>query len=521
MGNVCQNQKTGEIEYEHAGPHVLTNYALKNRANALCKMGCGRQVPGGRTRSGKPFDTCCRSCAVSPGAGVHDARCPGLPSGVYEELLPSGALRPVCAKGARCRRRVPEHLAEEAHPLDKDYHECCKAAGVEPEEMSLKLLFDWADADGSGRLSKEELSATLHIINALSGDDVEDAREITDEAWERLDEDGNGLVNFHEFACWAGPRLGLPLGVKKLVFRSASQTMARPCGVYNCPCENFVGGALLFCKCCGHKSSSHVSPTHTGEIPYPDYWENRRDQPHALIRMKDSARKEFQKLVDRTYKNVWTRDRSKHNPETGRKVPVGFKVVAVYRNENRDNWREYCVRRAGLLTKLKESPEERQELIELISDVKTTVAWRDIGGAKANRLAHECNEWYLFHGTNPMAAKSICSTDFKLSFAGDNTGTLYGRGLYFAESITKADEYAKPNADGTYAVLLCRILGGRVRYTDEVSPDPEELVRSVLEGPHDTILGDREKCRGTYREFVIFDTEDVYPEYLIEYRRNY
>lgn len=40
---------------------------------------------------------------------------------------------------------------------------------------------------------------------------------ITDEAWLHLDEDGNGVVNFGEFASWAGPRLGLELGVAKML----------------------------------------------------------------------------------------------------------------------------------------------------------------------------------------------------------------------------------------------------------------------------------------------------------------
>jgi len=327
------------------------------------------------------------------------------------------------------------------------------------------------------------------------------------------------MVNFNEFACWAGPRLGLPLGVKKMILRSASQSaMGRPCGVCNCPCEDFVGDGC-YCKSCKHKGSSHVSKARVGEIPYPDYWDNHGEGPPALVDMKAMGFQDFQKLFDMTYKKAWTRDRSRHNEN--KQVPSGFEVVAVFRNENCDNWQEYCVRRAELLTKAQEASQEGRDPIEPITDVKTAVAWQSIGSDKANRLAPECNEWYLFHGTSAAAAKKICTSDFKLSFAGGNTGTLYGRGLYFAESITKSDEYAKPNADGVYAVLMCRILGGKVKYSDEVSPAVEELVQSVIEGDYDTILGDREKCRGTYREFVIFDTEDVYPEYLIEYKRLY
>lgn len=44
---------------------------------ALCKFGCKRTVNPGLTRDGKPFDTCCRTCASCKGAGSHDATCTG------------------------------------------------------------------------------------------------------------------------------------------------------------------------------------------------------------------------------------------------------------------------------------------------------------------------------------------------------------------------------------------------------------------------------------------------------------
>merc|ERR1712056_33147 len=112
------------------------------------------------------------------------------------------------------------------------------------------------------------------------------------------------------------------------------------------------------------------------------------------------------------------------------------------------NWTEYGCRLAEIQTRLAERKEEGKSDIRLFSDVKSMVAWRQIAGANADRLLHECNEWYLFHGTSPEVAATICKTDFKVGCAGRNTGTLYGKGLYFAESITKADEYAKPDVDG-------------------------------------------------------------------------
>ena len=34
-----------------------------------------------------------------------------------------------------------------------------------------------------------------------------------------------------------------------------------------------------------------------------------------------------------------------------------------------------------------------------------------------------------------------------------------------------------------------------------------------------SILGDRIKARGTFREFVIFDDDQIYVEYVVFYRR--
>eukprot|EP00928_Gymnodinium_smaydae_P087239 TRINITY_DN7152_c0_g1_i3.p2 TRINITY_DN7152_c0_g1~~TRINITY_DN7152_c0_g1_i3.p2 ORF type:complete len:126 (-),score=10.70 TRINITY_DN7152_c0_g1_i3:208-585(-) len=55
--------------------------------------------------------------------------------------------------------------------------------------------------------------------------------------------------------------------------------------------------------------------------------------------------------------------------------------------------------------------------------------------------------------------------------------------------------------DGICCVLVCRVAGGHVLYNDEVTPDAEELQRSCLAGEHHSIIGDREKCRNTFKEY--------------------
>jgi len=412
------------------------------------------------------------------------------------------ARRLVCVRGAGCKDRGPAHLAAEAHPFDDDYQAACAALGREPEEATLKKLFDWIDINAGGTLSRDELQEYLP--------------DITDAAWERLDKDGNGVINFGEFASWAGPRLGMPLGVD---VRSAGFCDASPCGIVGCPCEAFEGDGT-YCQTCKHHRRHHISRDIPGEVPVPPYWNNHASGNcdfKELVDTESSMTADVQALFDKTYKHCWTRDRTRHNPDNYH-VPVRFRVVRVLRNENGALWQQYCVRRAQMLSATEDLSNER---FHVYDNIKTDLAWSSIAGAKAACLASNINEWYLFHGTHPNAVQRICDVHFKMSLAGGNTGTLYGRGSYFSESITKADEYAKKNKTGNYAVLLCRILGGHVYYTDEVLPDPEDLVYKCIDGPYDLILGDREKIRGSYREFVSYDSENIYPEYVIEYKRVY
>lgn len=107
-----------------------------------------------------------------------------------------------------------------------------------------------------------------------------------------------------------------------------------------------------------------------------------------------------------------------------------------------------------------------------------------------------------------------------LRFSGTNAGSLYGRGVYFGEASIKSDEYGK-DEDSLTPMLVCRVILGKVLYDDTIYPNPDELVGKVTSGQFDSILGDREKCRGTYREFITFDTDFIYPEFIVWYQRIY
>ena len=78
---------------------------------------------------------------------------------------------------------------------------------------------------------------------------------------------------------------------------------------------------------------------------------------------------------------------------------------------------------------------------------------------------------YLLHGTNPTSAVAILQNSFTVDFAGKSAGTMFGPGVYLAESSTKADEYARDDAggeyDGLYALLVCKAVLGRSYVTEK------------------------------------------------------
>jgi hypothetical protein len=100
---------------------------------------------------------------------------------------------------------------------------------------------------------------------------------------------------------------------------------------------------------------------------------------------------------------------------------------------------------------------------------------------------------------------------------------MFGAGAYFAECSSKSDEYASSDQSGMYegvcALLLCRVVCGEMYYITK--SDVSAIDKAMATGKYDGVIGDREKAAGTYREFVVFDESQIYPEYVVLYERRY
>lgn len=285
---------------------------------------------------------------------------------------------------------------------------------------------------------------------------------------------------------------------------------------------NPSGPTSVTCTGCGRvgKLATHFYDMGAAaeDVPLPSCWSKDKDgqvQGGERTQVSDTIIAAVQEVINQTWKDTTTRDR-------GFKEVPKFNVVQVLRNENPRLWRIYQRRLAEMKQDIHLTEQETVQF--KTSGFSDALLQAGVFGQYPG-LDPSVNEGFLFHGTRPSAADAICKEDFRVNLAGSHTGTLYGPGIYLAESSTKMDEYAGDDADGLYrglfATLICRVVCGRCLYTDEKTPDAAAITRNCTQpgAYYHSVLGDREKTRGTYREFVLFSNAQVFPEYIVIYRR--
>ena len=123
----------------------------------------------------------------------------------------------------------------------------------------------------------------------------------------------------------------------------------------------------------------------------------------------------------------------------------------------------------------------------------------------------EDGENYLFHGTKEENLKNIVENGFnyrKFSRAG-----LYGKGIYLAESSEKSDAYADSFVNRRaqdLTMLVMRSALGRVQLHTEFKPINTGTPRTC-----DSYVS----ALGSFREFVLHNDDQLYPEYVVLYDR--
>ena len=123
------------------------------------------------------------------------------------------------------------------------------------------------------------------------------------------------------------------------------------------------------------------------------------------------------------------------------------------------------------------------------------------------------NEKRLFHGTSPSAVEAICKQNFDWRLHGKNA-TKYGEGSYFALNSCYSDAYATQDDNSSKFMFVAKVLVGS--YTMGQSSyrrPPQKDPRNPTSDLYDSCVDDT----SSPSIFVLFDTDQFYPEYIIEY----
>lgn len=118
------------------------------------------------------------------------------------------------------------------------------------------------------------------------------------------------------------------------------------------------------------------------------------------------------------------------------------------------------------------------------------------------------NELHLFHGTDESLIDAICDQNFDWRMCGVH-GTAYGKGSYFARDASYSNKYATGHGDKVMFVAL--VLVG------ESTRGQSHYVRPPPKGNSSALYDSCVNSETNPSIFVIFEKQQIYPEYVIEY----
>ncbi|XP_005989325.1 protein mono-ADP-ribosyltransferase PARP11 isoform X2 [Latimeria chalumnae] len=215
-------------------------------------------------------------------------------------------------------------------------------------------------------------------------------------------------------------------------------------------------------------------------IPIPPHWENvNTEEPFQLITLHKQSNEfnEVAKLFGKTMDSN--------------------RIKAVLRIQNLDLWEFYCRKKVQL---------------------------------KKKRGVPQINEEMLFHGTSNEFVQAICVHNFDWRINGIHA-TVYGKGTYFARDASYSSRYCKD--DGKHGATF-HIHGIVLQQFQRRRPHKSLFLARVLVG--DFTTGDPKYIRPPSKDgslvnlfdscvdntwdpkiFVIFDSNQIYPEYIIEF----
>ena len=248
-------------------------------------------------------------------------------------------------------------------------------------------------------------------------------------------------------------------------------------------------------------------------VQTPAYWEHQEHAGSWLVLESADVHRAVEALMNRTAKpETHGVGRDSHQEPFAR-----FKVTVVHRVENWHRWCAYAAQRRAIGDAL--AAEGYAPPAQVATLATAGFEYPLVDGTRQD----DANEVFLFHGTGTALSIVGSGFDVRYAFAGKGAGACFGHGVYFAESASKADQYARRGGDGKLRMFLSRVCLGRTQLVTAPRGKapflPEVPGKSTAQVPvyHDSILADVSRHR--FREVVVGKDTSAYAELLVEYER--
>ncbi|WAQ97953.1 TNKS-like protein [Mya arenaria] len=205
-------------------------------------------------------------------------------------------------------------------------------------------------------------------------------------------------------------------------------------------------------------------------------------------------------------------------------------ITKIQRIENPQLFRKYVHKRQEIFLNLsKMNLACCQTVRQLPSSSGEITTHNYLSQTMRKELFSEINEVYLFHGTKPDTIKTICNTGLDPRLGSGKA--MFGSGIYGAEKASKADQYTDGSLTRTGGpgkekkMFLMRVALGNCYLCTDLNPQKYRRPPCTKckrddckthDSNYDSVVGDNKKL---FREFVVYDGVQCYPEYLITYER--
>ncbi|CAL1537117.1 unnamed protein product, partial [Lymnaea stagnalis] len=259
----------------------------------------------------------------------------------------------------------------------------------------------------------------------------------------------------------------------------------------------------------------------------PSYW-SLRNRPHdhasstqvlvVLENVDPRTKLAIEKLINQT----WTSEHVGHGRDARGLSHSYIKVIDVRRVENPSLFKAYSARRIMMFERKSAEQSVCTPVGRLSGSSGNVLTTERLEDFMRRELYHEVNEHYLFHGTDPESIDPVISSGLDPRVSSPNC--MWGSGVYAAESSTKSDQYTGKLLNQIQPIhkdckmLLMRVLLGDVYVCKDGHPSGKTICHCPNQKLYDSIMADG---KWLFREFVVYDKSQCYPEYVITYERTY